>query len=441
MKRTALSLAGLATACLLPEERHGGTLDRGPHLAARDTGKAIGTGDRFGGGAAYPRGLGSGNATDMGTILNVGEVRSGLLGLAREYPGGFATFTTPYPTYGGATLTGGKLGGPAGGDCDDAVAYRVFLNGGIHARERGSPDNLLYFAADLLWAERAGAGLRYGARAYTHAQVRAALGAGVVVLPLSNPDGVAYDQASHSCWRKNRNPSSAAGTTTDVVGVDLNRNFDFVWELERWAPGARGAVASADPRSEVYHGAAAFSEAEARGVRWVLDAFAAVRWFADLHAYAGDVLYSWGSDTDQSADAGMNFRNATYDAVRGLTSDGAYGEYVSAADLDAIAAVGARVGAAMAGAAGRPHTVQQSAYLYPTSGASDDYAFSRHFVNASLNRVHAYTIEFGFGNDQASCPFYPSDDQYITNMQEVGAGLMDFLLAAVEVGLGDPVVC
>ncbi|KAI1498312.1 hypothetical protein F5X99DRAFT_393965 [Biscogniauxia marginata] len=427
-------LTKLVGACLLPEERQGGHISRVGSLQARDNGKAIGRGDRFDGGKLFPRGLGTGNETDLSTILNVDEVNSALQGLADEY--GFETFTTPYKTYEGATISGGKVGGQGNGD----DGYHIFLNAAIHARERGSSDNLIYFISDLLYAEKHGTGLSYGSKTYTNADVTTALSTGIVFLPLSNPDGVAYDQSSNSCWRKNRNPAAATGGDDDTVGIDLNRNFDFVWDLAKWASSVRNSVASSNPGSQVYHGASAFSEPETKSIKWVLDTFINLRWFIDLHSYAGDILYSWGSDTDQTANPYMNFLNSTYDRVRGITSDSTttgYGEYISQEDLDNIQSVGTQVGRAMDDSTGRSYTVMQSAYLYPTSGASDDYAFSRHFADSTLNLVYGYTIEFGFGNNQASCPFYPTDDQYLLNIQETNAGFLEFLLAAAKVGLGD----
>ncbi|RAL67161.1 hypothetical protein DID88_007939 [Monilinia fructigena] len=120
--------------------------------------------------------------------------------------------------------------------------------------------------------------------------------------------------------------------------VDLNRNFDFLWDLNKFAPSVRNDVASADPASVVFHGTAAFSEPETQSVKWVMDTYSKVRWFVDLHAYAGDILYSWGSDTNQASYPHMNFLNSSYDAVRGIVTDtpgsgSAYGEYTPNAEF------------------------------------------------------------------------------------------------------------
>jgi murein tripeptide amidase MpaA len=249
MKFTSLyCIAGLAplltSACLLPEEREGAQ-----RVVRRQTsnGIAIGTGDRFSAGTIAPRGLGT-QTTTLTTLLSVAEIASGLKGLATVY--GISTFTTPYTTYNGASISGGKVGG--NGTCDSA--YRVYLNAAIHARERGASDGLLYFIGDLLYANKNGVGLKYGSKSYTNAQVKTALTSGVVFVPLSNPDGVAYDQSSNSCWRKNRNPASSGGSSS-AIGVDLNRNFDFVWDFtKQFASGAQSSVASTSPSAETFHG-------------------------------------------------------------------------------------------------------------------------------------------------------------------------------------------
>lgn len=246
MKFTSLYLvAALAPifsqSCLLPEEREGK-----PRIVRRQTsnGVPVGTGDRYSGGTIAPRGVGS-QTTTFTTLLNPTEIASGIKALASTY--GITTFNAPYTTYMGNVITGGVVGG--NGTCTNAI--RVYLNAAIHARERGASEGLLFFISDLLYANKNGLGLKFGSKSYTNAQVKTALSTGIVFIPLSNPDGVAYDQSTNSCWRKNRNPASGTGTS---AGVDLNRNFDFVWDLTKWASSVRTEVASTSPSSEVFHG-------------------------------------------------------------------------------------------------------------------------------------------------------------------------------------------
>ncbi|KAL7783642.1 Zn-dependent exopeptidase [Trichoderma ceciliae] len=433
-----LALSSVTSGCLLPHERDETNGLKTVVGRQSSTGTPIGTGDRFNGGATAPRGLGTqSSSTSFSTLLNVKEIKSGLQGLVNTY--GIQTFETPYKTSQGATILGAKVGG-TGGTCNDA--YRVFLNGNIHARERGSMDSVLYFVSDLLYANKNNAGLTYGSKTYTNAQVKTALSTGIVFIPLSNPDGVAYDQSTNSCWRKNRNPNSGQS-----VGVDLNRNFDFLWDFRNlFASSVQSSVGSTSTSSETYHGASAFSEPETKSIKWVFDTYSKIRWFVDLHSYAGDVLYNWGSDENQSKYPDMNFLNSSYSRVRGILSDTptpgkGYGEYVSTADSSTKITAANRIASGLTGGGGRTYTAMQSANLYPTSGASDDYAYSRHFTDPSKNLIHSYTVEFGFANNALSCPFYPTVSQYNANLKATSAGFMELLLSANELGLGDATAC
>jgi murein tripeptide amidase MpaA len=428
-----LALTQVTSGCLLPHERDETEIKQ---IVRRQgsNGIPIGTGDRFKSGATAPRGLGTqSSSTSFSTLLNVNEIKSGLQGLVNTY--GIQTFNTPYKTAQGATVVGAQIGG--NGTCSNA--FRTFINGNIHARERGSADSVLFFAADLLYANQNNVGLTYGSKSYTNAQVKEALSTGLVIIPLSNPDGVAYDQSTNSCWRKNRNSNSG--------GVDLNRNFDFLWDFTRlFSSSVQSSVASTSPSSETYHGTSAFSEAETKNIKWVFDTYSKIRWFVDLHSYAGDVLWNWGSDENQSQYTYMNFLNSSYSSVRGILTDTpspgrGYGEYVPQAELNDKITAANRIADGLTGGGGRSYDAFQSANLYPTSGASDDYAYSRHFADASKNLVHSFTVEFGFPNNAASCPFYPTVSQYNSNLRATSAGFMEFLLAASDLGLGDATTC
>ncbi|KAF4785537.1 zinc carboxypeptidase [Colletotrichum scovillei] len=415
-----LSLALLGEACLLPGEASGGRIARRQNANPNNTGIAIGTGDRFDGGK---------------------KIKSAVKGLVEEYD--LEYFESPYKTYENASFFGAKIGGE-GGNCSDA--HHVYFNAAIHARERGSSDNIIYFISDLLYANKHGEGLTYGGRVYTNDDVKRALSTGIVFTPLSNPDGVAYDQATHSCWRKNRNPA-ASGGNPEAIGIDLNRNFDFLFDFPKsFAPSVGPNVASEDPTEQTYHGAAAFSEPESKSIKWVMDQHKNVKWFLDIHSYIGVILYNWGSDENQLRQPYMNFMNESYDAARGLMPDtpsnnGVYGEYIPSNDWSEKVFAAMRMGNAMDAATGRHYQVEQSSYLYPTSGSSDDYAYSRHLTDPSLGKMHGFVVEFGFGNDGVDCPFYPTPSQYNLNLLETNAGFMEYLLAAADLGVGEPASC
>ncbi|KAL5113160.1 hypothetical protein ACEQ8H_008971 [Pleosporales sp. CAS-2024a] len=402
---------------LMPElslHRH----DRSTKAAAT---APIGTGDRFKSGTVAPVGLGQqASGATISSIMNVAEINSAVQALAKTY--GVGIVNLPHKTFNGASSVAGFVGAGT-----DKTKYHLYLSAGVHARERGGPDNLIYWISDLLAAKKAGTGLTYGNKKYTNAQVTSVLAAGIVFFPAVNPDGIAYDQSSGSLWRKNRNTRS--GSSGGSIGVDINRNFDFMWNFRKYFDSSV-QPASTSPSSEVFYGTAAASEAETKNHVSVYDSFPNIRWFMDIHSAVGDVLYSWGDDDDQSTDAKMNFMNSAYDGKRGPVGDSVYKEYAPAADVTNIKNVAAKMVAAMKAVGGRSYVSQQAVGLYATSGASDDYSYSRHFVDPSKNKVYGYTLEFA-----PSGNFYPTSTEFNQNILDTNAGFMDWALAAIAVGL------
>jgi len=77
-------------------------------------------------------------------------------------------------------------------------------------------------------------------------------------VPLLNPEGhTVVTQAIDTTWRKNKRDNNNNGyfdLTYD--GVDLNRNYDYAWEL-----------GSSQRQSEIYKGPQPFSEPETQAIR------------------------------------------------------------------------------------------------------------------------------------------------------------------------------
>ncbi len=291
----------------------------------------------------------------------------------------------------------------------------VFFLAGVHAREVVNPDLLAAFGVRLCRAHAAGRGLSFGAKEYPAAEVaRLVDELSIYLLPLANPDGRVWTQAPHGdpMWRKNRR---ASPSSPHCVGVDVNRNFDFIW--------AAGLTASARPCSETFKGPAAFSEPETRNVRHVVEAHRDIRLFVDLHAYSESVFYPWGDDGDQTDDPSMSFANPAFDGRRGKPHDRAYREYIRADDLRFYETTAARVRDAVAAARGTRYKVTQSVGLYPTSGCSDDYTYSRSY-DGEGRKVMAFTVETG----KEFQPPYAEAARVIT---EVSAGLVAYCQAAL----------
>lgn len=352
------------------------------------------------------------------TFLNVVEIESALVGLASAYPTMAELITLPYFTAQGRQSHAIRIG--------SRKCYRrtVLLVSGTHAREWGGPDLCINLVADLLEAGSNGSGLTYGGTSFSAAQIQHILdGVELIVFPDVNPDGRNYSQTTYAMWRKNRR---AAG------GVDVNRNYDFLWDFPvTFASGAQaaGTLASNDPHSDLYHGTGPFSEAETKNVRWLFQQYPGISRFIDIHSYGGDILHPWGDDENQTVTQTMNFRNSAWNGQRGLQGD-TYREFITPSDLAGLQSAANAMRSAIAGVRGQSYTVAQSFFLpgwgtYPTSGASDDWAFSRYYSDPSQTRVLGFTIEFN-----KTHTFFPSWEEMEQIILDVDAGLVAFCLDA-----------
>ena len=118
----------------------------------------------------------------------------------------------------------------------------------------------------------------------------------------------------------------------------------------------------------------------------------------------------------------MNFLIAAFDVKRGLVEN-AYREFIPDADLRELKDLGATMNNAIAAASGQGYDLTQSFSLYATSGVSDDYAYSRHFVDDAKGKILGFTIECGRA-------FQPPWAEAENVIREVCAGLIALCVAA-----------
>jgi len=357
-----------------------------------------------------------------GGYLTTDEVEAAIALGAKNHAGHVERIPLPHLTWEKRRCHAMRIGTGAGRH------PAVCLVAGVHGREWGGPDILVYFAMRLLRAYRDGKGVRLGRKNFTAGQIRGIVDhVDIVLLPQVNPDGRHFSMEHHPMWRKNRRPAPD-GRGTRSIGVDLNRNFPFLWRFDRHFA-ADTVQSTFNPGDyETYVGPRAASEPETRNVIWLLDHFSSIRYFVDLHSYGETILHSWGSDENQSMNSRMSFRNPAYDGKRGLIYDDVYREYVSARDEKVAQQMGRHMAAAVRLVRGREYKVQQSVGLYPTAGSSDDYAYSRHLVDRKKGKIIAFTIEWG--RSRASTPFHPPYPEMRKVMRDVTAGLLELCLRA-----------
>ncbi|MGW0556757.1 M14 family zinc carboxypeptidase [Streptomyces sp. NPDC002926] len=360
---------------------------------------------------------------------SVNEVETLLSNIARDHPSTCELITLGNLTHNGRTCHAIRL--------SSAPAENrpiLMLTGGVHAREWGSCEILNNFVSDFLRALDKKAGLRYGNMFFSPEELQKVFDQiDILVFPLVNPDGRhwsmthPYDRKG-VMWRKNRRPppnlDSNPPPAPECWGVDINRNYDFLFDFERaFSPAAVGNVTASKNHCEFerYQGPEAFSEPETRNVRSLLDSHPSIQWLVDVHSFSEDVLFSWGDDNTQTIDPTMNFRNSAFDGKRGIDTDLEYAEFCDPHDLDTAKALAQ----SFSGSASR---VRQTLYgpfqsfdLYPTCGTIDDYAYSRHLINPNLRKVICATVEWGR-------EFQPPWEEMKLIIADVTAGLLGVCL-------------
>jgi murein tripeptide amidase MpaA len=358
-----------------------------------------------------------------------------------------------------------------------ATRWSVLVTGGVHGRELAPPDALVTFVERLLAAYAAGTGVSYpaitsGGVTFPAFDVAADEVSSVVerlrlvVAPLVNADGRDFvlaplgpgdDPRLHKEWRKNRRPKPAGVTEEAAAGVDLNRNFDILFDFAKHYDVAVADVhTSDDPHDDSYCGPSAASEPEAANlVKLFRDE--GVSYFLDVHSFGRTVLYSWGIEANQSVDATMSFTNRAWDHKRDGVKHNAYSEYIPATQEAAAAAIATQMCQDIKARAGGsdPVAVRRSTFLakpsgaglYVTTGAVDDFCFSRWFTGAAAGRpippVVALTMEAGGdprkGPDAQDGEFWPHyRTQYPKIEREIHAAVWSFLTQVAAIPVTGP---
>lgn len=356
------------------------------------------------------------------SYMNVTEVESALIALAAAYPSVCELITLPNLTIEGRTSHAVRLGTRAANTVD---AY--YLTGGVHAREWGSCEILVNLATDLCDAYAGGTGVGYGGKYFSSAEVKALIEQiNIIIFPCVNPDGRNYSQTTVPLWRKNRDAADSGGDASKV-GIDINRNQDFLWDFNTdFAPAAINLyLASSDPSQDTYHGHAAQSEPETQNINYIHDTYTRIRWYVDVHSYSEDILFVWGDDESQYSDSNMNFQNAAYNGQRGVLGD-AYKEYIPDGDLGAVIGLANAFTRSLAEVRGKLYSAKPGFSLYATSGTNDDYAYSRHFVDPSKSNALSFTVEWG-------TEFQPAWTEMEEIIKDASAGLIGLGLEAIGI--------
>ncbi len=350
------------------------------------------------------------------TYLDCAAVAAATRSLAKAYPSHCELLdleTTARGTPCQALSIAGKA--PPGAPC-------ILILGGQHACEWGSCEIALHFVERLLGAYSApGHRLVLGKSVFSASEVKRFIETRhIVVFPLVNPDGRGWSQAYDLAWRKNLHPPVSAEEEQSPAGVDINRNFDFLFELGD-AFSRLGGQVSTEQSNYLYQGPSPFSESESRNVRTLLDRFPATSWLVDLHASGQKILYPWSIDETQIDNPEDSFLVNRANPQRGLPGDG-YAEYMRPEDKAEYERLAANLARGIVEAGGEPFKCETGFAFAPSPGTCHDYAYSRHLVSRSLGKVLAFAVEWGRTS-------YPEWSAMQPIVAQVASGLMRFSLA------------
>lgn len=108
----------------------------------------------------------------------------------------------------------------------------------------------------------------------------------IFIVPMVNPDGVAYSLYDDRLQRDNMNVDGCVSTSPTNAGIDLNRNFSVGSLFDGYVG------ASADCRSSIYAGSSELSEAESSNEVWLAENHPNIKFAMNTHSYGGYFMWS-----------------------------------------------------------------------------------------------------------------------------------------------------
>ncbi len=239
----------------------------------------------------------------------------------------------------------------------------VFYNALTHAREPAGMMSVIYFMWHLLQ--------NYGTDSEATYLVD---NRQMYIVPVVNPDGYEANRrfAPNGGGMRRKNMRNSV-TDDDVQGVDLNRNFGYMW-------GYDNSGSSPTPTAATYRGTTAFSEPETQVLRDFCisrSTYGGFKLVLNYHTYSNLLIYPWGYIANFETPDSVIFREYARDMTQ-------FNKY----------------------AYGTP-----SQLLYPVNGGSDDWMYGE---QTTKNKILSFTPEVGTASDG----FWPPSSRILPLAQE-----------------------
>lgn len=164
----------------------------------------------------------------------------------------------------------------------DVKKPKIFIDGGIHAREWIAPAQVVYIINQLVENATANMDLLENLDWY--------------LIPVVNPDGYEFSHEKDRLWRRTRS-KVAFSIIPKCIGVDANRNWDIYWGGYRTAAtqSSHPQIYGHIPCVDDYAGPQAFSECEIKQIADFAETIKSdIKLYLTFHSHGSKILYPWG---------------------------------------------------------------------------------------------------------------------------------------------------
>lgn len=352
---------------------------------------------------------------------SVEEIEDGLVRLSELYPEFTELINLPFCTHENRLCRALKLSKKNG-----MQKTGVLIVAGTHGDEWVPPDAIMNFLIVFLKALKEKAGIKIGNFFFSYVKLlRIFKTLDIYLFPQVNPDGRKFSHTAKDQygWRKNKRINDMNNPDIDILkGVDINRNYDFLWNYSYYFdPAAKTGAMDCLMTKRNYIGPCSMSEPETKNVSSLMDISDNVKYFIDIHS--GDdrqISFNWTNDDLQFSDKNMSFMNPVYsqNKVMGVPGD-PYREYVRKKDHLLRFHLADKMSEAAYKANGYNYEISSSWDGYVMTGCSACYFDSLKYKKYNKNSKHGFNIECGSEKT-------PSKSERKNILEEITALLLEF---------------
>lgn len=346
--------------------------------------------------------------------FSVEEIDDGLIRLSKDYPAFTELIHLPFLTHEKKICRVVKFSNK-----DNKKKTGVLIVAGTHGDEWVPPDALIDFLHIILKSLKSQSAIIIGDYYFSYEKlIRISKTLDIFLFPQVNPDGrkFSHTEKDQYGWRKNRRINEDKS-----IGVDLNRNYDFLWNYSYYLSPSSDFSMSCMKSNRNYVGPCSLSEPETKNVNSLISIAENIKYFIDIHS--GDkrqICFNWTNDDLQFTDEYMSFNNPFYSGrkVMGIPGD-FYKEFVNKEDHMIRFSLANQMSEAAFRAKGKNYEIISCWDESVITGCSACYFDSLRYKVGNVNNKHGFHVECG--NEKN-----PPPDERKESLNEITAALLEF---------------